>query len=406
MTRHTAADVAAFLERDNEGQVYARDVRTQEVAYMAAGRVEDFRAETTAALFVCPLPTCAAPLVAHGAAVRRHHWKHRPGTIVAAAHRPETFWHLTGKEIIAAWARQQQPDAHVEVEKRLEPTLQRPDVLVTWPEGDSRIGFEIQYSGISPTTFDERRRARAAAGVRDIWLFGHAEPHCSLWGAGVAVVRITSVVLRLCDELTPLLWLNVDRQEVMTGYVLEDVQLPPASGELWDGEPPTVTRWRYPTPDDAQVNVGIDRLDECRLTIDGLTTPTMDMVADGRVTALAEEDRLRAAARARHDEHERRRLAERAAEDEHERRRREEREAAAQRPNRYGPEVPRRAASAAQPEGHFRVPVCTTCRGELTDERTWPSWYRPPVHATHVRMCASCGLPYGKPLRGWTLEDA
>jgi len=391
MPRHSQQELAEFFAASDEGQVFARDIRAapdSPLVYMAPHEVERFRADARAGRYVCPLPPCAGVLSAVGPDQRRHHWRHKPGE---GGHGPESVWHFAAKAALAAWAREQRADAHVSVDDASTPAGARPDVWVRWSELPRGIAFEVQYAPLDVAKFRARSARYRDDVIHDVWLFGHSMPHTRpIADDGLG---LTAVLRAVAGAGHPLLWINPETRAIITAFVNDSETLTPLPGELWTNTP-VLSGPRLPIESDRAVLVGIDALDACVLDDSGIRTPTLEWVMQQVAARAAEEERLRATARAAYA----------AARDERERLRAEaERLAAAARAVEPASAPPRpvvwtQPPVKATPPNLAVQPECRHCGGVVARTQQWPAWYRPPTTVSEVWLCEGCGDVLGSVL--------
>ena len=324
-SRHSSAELVRFFDRAGDhAQVVARDIRTGHIFYLPTGTADQHRAITRSYLR-CPLPTCDGELTTVGG-TRRDHFRHLTGGGHPGA--TETLFHLAGKYVVAAWARQQlglgqaeaecsAPDepgstvrpAHhdssaraVDVEVPLREVTRVADVLVSHADG-ARSAFEIEYFHTqTPEQFDARRADYATAGVNDTWLFGHTSLHMrAAHGgseAGPDEVAITPICARIAASGRPVLILNPIDRTVGT-LVRVGPDLDTRGWGWWDRL--DAFGLSFPTQHDRVALVRIDPLDDCTLDSEhGIVTPAMRAVwgARARLAEQAEAGKALAFARA------------------------------------------------------------------------------------------------------------
>jgi hypothetical protein len=172
-SRHTAEQIAAFSDGETRfiAAAYRDPSRGRELFVIADGMADQLR-EFTRAQLRCLISECESPdIVAVARAHRRDGFSHKSG---GGRHFPETVNHLQGKAVLAAWLRDRVPrDAVVTVEAAIDTQRTRvADVLVTFPAGE-RLAFEVQYAAITVEEWRARHESYRAAGVVDVWLWGH-----------------------------------------------------------------------------------------------------------------------------------------------------------------------------------------------------------------------------------------
>lgn len=127
---------------------------------------------------------------------------------------PESFHHVQGKVVVAQWLRDiaVHPGTRVEVEHGIDTQRTRvSDVALVSADGLHRVAFEIQYAPITPDAWMARHRDYEAAGIVDVWLFGHTRlrlargkrttPRFAIAPVHEAVIRTGQPLLFLNPEL-------------------------------------------------------------------------------------------------------------------------------------------------------------------------------------------------------------
>ncbi|PVU84420.1 hypothetical protein DDP54_00800 (plasmid) [Cellulomonas sp. WB94] len=227
--------------RGETAQVLARDRRTGELVFLAAGQASAVR-PAAREHFECPFPGCdsPAPLTTRGGTYRDHFVHMSPHTHPGG---PESLDHFQAKHLIAAWARERAAAACIDVvvnDEEWSPDVRRrPDVLATWPDG-RRVAFEVEYKAYPVAAWTEKNADYRRAGITVVWIFGHSparylRPDNRIGGTrpegaarGYRLGALTSAVVA---DSQPVLFINPVTSQIAT---------------LWsDGTP--LTR-RAPTP--------------------------------------------------------------------------------------------------------------------------------------------------------------
>lgn len=193
-------------------QVFARDTHAPPEAPLVRlqrGQADLLRPLTRSGQLICPIDGCADPRLTTRGGSRRDHFAHRHRS--GPEHGAETIAHHTAKHLLAAWLRQQHPNAKVYPDTRDVEDGQRPDVLLELnptagnnagistaddstvsrnieergnPQSDGsapprydRIAYEVQFAGLTVAQWRERHQRYAALGIRDVWLFGGRRYH-------------------------------------------------------------------------------------------------------------------------------------------------------------------------------------------------------------------------------------
>lgn len=163
-------------------QVHAWDVEMERLVRIDKGDAERLRPLCASRRLICPYPGCPAP---EFTAVREYPNRH--GTVVpavfrhlntaTAGHDPESWFHLTGKLLIAEWLRQDPGGWVVLVERTVDTgPKRRPDVSAKRADG-SAIAIEVQYSPLDPDLWRARTSDLWVAGFSPIWMWGHRGVH-------------------------------------------------------------------------------------------------------------------------------------------------------------------------------------------------------------------------------------
>lgn len=259
-------ELARFLDSSETRQLFARDLREPADAplvYMPEGGAPGLREACREGGLVCPLPGCVKPAYVARGGSRRHHFAHRPG---AGAHAPERFYHHVGKQLLAAWVQRKQPQATITVEGRIE-TGQVADVLVRSGVTGRRYAFELQYSALTIAEWQARHDGYHSVGVTDVWLFGHTRPQLrQARGEPEGRVALSPLLVAMVRARLPVRFFNPDERAIATalaGPHLADLR---EAETLRAGEPRCAPR--------GTAGVGVDPLDSCGLTGDGILTPT------------------------------------------------------------------------------------------------------------------------------------
>jgi len=172
---HSPAEVAAFL--DGETRLVAAAWRNDAVrppfVLHENGALEhrQFAKEQLRCVFQdCPSPALTTVHRARG----RDGFRHLSNGDGHGG--PESFHHVQGKAVVAAWLRQivRNPGTRVEVEHGIDTQRTRvADVALVSADRLHRVAFEIQYAPITADYWLARHRDYVAAGIDDVWLFGH-----------------------------------------------------------------------------------------------------------------------------------------------------------------------------------------------------------------------------------------
>ncbi|WP_186816521.1 competence protein CoiA family protein [Cellulomonas aerilata] len=199
-------------------QVFARDTRLplgSPLVHLERGQADAVRGAVRAGHLVCPIAGCPDPSFVVRGKTRRDHFAHRPG---AVRHAPETIAHHTAKNLIGAWLRTELPGAVVHVDDQDIENGQRPDVLLTLP-GGRRFAYEVQFAHLTPDDWQHRHDGYAAAGIRDVWLFGgHRYDHPTRAKHRLdGEVHLHSIFASVLATGHPMLLINPAEQTVALG---------------------------------------------------------------------------------------------------------------------------------------------------------------------------------------------
>lgn len=235
---HTAEEISAFL--DGETRLVAAAHRVDSTAplfVLPDGSAREHRAWTKSELR-CFIPDCPAPDLTT-VSRRRGRDGFRHLTRGAGGHSPESFHHIQGKAVIAAWLSCTYPSARVTVEAATDSQRsQIADVMLVI--GDVRYAFEVQYAPLSPDEWEARHRSYQGAGIVDVWLWGHTPRqlkkgrHDRLEGK----FHLTPAQEALRDQGLQLLWINPELGRIgtatETAWILEESLRIQANGVRFD----------------------------------------------------------------------------------------------------------------------------------------------------------------------------
>ncbi len=213
---HTAEEISAFL--DGETRLVAAAHRADLGAplfVLPDGSAREHRAWAKAKLR-CFIPDCPAPdLTTVSRRRARDGFRHL--TRGAGGHSPESFHHIQGKAVVAAWLRHTYPSAQITVEAATDSQRSRiADVLFV--AGGVRYAFEVQYASLSPDEWETRHRSYQDAGIVDVWLWGHTSRQlkrgCRDGFEGEFGLTPTQEAIR--DRGLQLLWINPELASIGT----------------------------------------------------------------------------------------------------------------------------------------------------------------------------------------------
>lgn len=109
---------------------------------------------------------------------RRPHFAHPAGLApVGGRHHPETLWHLTGKAVLAEWARSQPGVIEADTEVWLPDRERRADVRVLFADR-REVALEVQAGPLTDAEWSQRHHDYRRNGVVDVWFWHPASrPH-------------------------------------------------------------------------------------------------------------------------------------------------------------------------------------------------------------------------------------
>jgi hypothetical protein len=117
-------------------------------------------------------PGTRVPLIVRGriGGLRRPHFAHPPGQAPVGGHHPESVWHLSGKAVLAAWARRQPGVVDVTVECCTPDRARRSDVRVRFNDG-RQVALEVQATSLTDREWSARHADYQRQGITDVWLW-------------------------------------------------------------------------------------------------------------------------------------------------------------------------------------------------------------------------------------------
>jgi len=106
------------------------------------------------------------------------HFAHPAGLApVGGRHHPETLWHLTGKAVLAQWARSQPGVIEADTEVWLPDRERRADVRVVFADR-REVALEVQGGPLTDAEWSQRHHDYRRNGVVDVWFWHPASrPH-------------------------------------------------------------------------------------------------------------------------------------------------------------------------------------------------------------------------------------
>lgn len=302
-------------------QVHAWDVTAERLVRIETGEADRLRPLCNSEQLICPYPGCPDPRFNTVSEYTNRHGTPVPAvfrhkTTANTGHDPESWFHLTGKLLIAEWLRRDPAGWTVFVERTVEiGPKRRPDVSATRPDGPS-IALEVQYSPIDPDLWRARSSDLISAGFRPIWIWGHR---------GAYARPVSDGVLRL-NALVQLAWHEGQRPHWIDPELENIVSIAPGSARHdWMAEcevvaeplgAATVVDGRIVTPADVAAEA-----EERRVAAEREAERKKEELREARAAEAAEAERVRLeqrenetdAERARREEFRDRRRAEDAA---------------------------------------------------------------------------------------------
>jgi hypothetical protein len=205
-------------------QVVALDTRTEaegHLFYLEVGGAEEIRKAAQEGCFLCPLPECREPMIVRAGSMRDH-FAHRAKPDGSVEHNPERLLHLEGKAVVEKFIQKSYPGWQVKQEVTLE-NGRRPDVLAESPQGQ-RVAFEIQYSAITVSEWEERQRDYEALGVKAIWLWGSIPPHGKEYhrGSQLALWKLNDVLKKCWAHCGELLFIDPPAEAIISAVSVND----------------------------------------------------------------------------------------------------------------------------------------------------------------------------------------
>jgi hypothetical protein len=224
---HTKDEIAAFTNGD-ERMLWAADRVTRRVFYLQDGDADRLRTYTRENL-VCVVPDCPTPAITAVARRdgRRQGFRHL--TAVAGEGHAMGVFHIQGQAEIVKWLTKKYERSTVALEVPINDNRDRvADVMLTAVSG-ARVSFEVQYASLNAATWEARHADYLAAGIPDVWLFGHAGNQLKL--DRDKNVKLNATHRAVAEQGLHILWFNpLDR-------MLATVTVPryfPASGQMVD----------------------------------------------------------------------------------------------------------------------------------------------------------------------------
>ena len=200
-------------------QVHAWDLDAGRLVRLEPGGAPSLRPRCREGRLVCPFPGCPQPALTAVA-----EYTNRYGTEVPAVfrhrnaasfgHEPESWFHLTGKLLVAQWLRELWPEAEVYVERVIDRTSRRrPDVTADLPDGTA-LAVEVQYAPLTLELWRTRTADIERAGYRCVWLWGHLPPHGVRLGDAERSLRPAAAPQRSWTSGTRPHWIDPQAEEL------------------------------------------------------------------------------------------------------------------------------------------------------------------------------------------------
>lgn len=240
----------------------------------------------------CFMPECTnRELIPRaGSKGRRDHFGHHSG---AGGHGEESLAHEQAKQVLRSWLEQQ--DAVLEAQTEW-PFGRQAKADVYASDGDFELVFEVQYSSLAPSEWKRRHAVYDTCCIGDLWVWGHRGKHLQ-FDPRTQTVRLSNAQLEAVAAGQPLIWLNPERREVLTGWVFKHVAMYVNSDQLGKKAAQRDAQRSFqvpPTVADERCWVTVDALDDCTLDGWGILTPTRQKLQQqqAELDQIVEERRL------------------------------------------------------------------------------------------------------------------
>ncbi|KKI93627.1 hypothetical protein WQ54_03175 [Bacillus sp. SA1-12] len=115
-------------------------------------------------------PTCSNELELKIGSIITAHFAHKRLTGCQAEGRPESTYHMQGKQDLFEWLNNQPKIGEVQLEPYLHEIKQRPDLLFL--NGDEKIVIEFQCSAIDSSLLNKRTKSYKEANIMSFWILG------------------------------------------------------------------------------------------------------------------------------------------------------------------------------------------------------------------------------------------
>jgi hypothetical protein len=239
--------------------VFALDSRDSSLYYLANNPVSAEVRQIAREHLRCPIPECLNPrlTVVDRGPRKRNGFSHLGG---AGGHAGVSTEHVQAQLMLLDWVRRTRPDCAATLEWRLQDGSRVADLMVQFPDG-RRMAIEVQYSAQPVSKWRQRHQSYRERELLDVWLLGNRPPH--LIDLGQQRVVLTDTHRALLQAGLPLLWVNPDRRIATATVASAGFTLAPTAGAY-------------------DVQYRVDPIEDCRLTTEGLITPTMDLIAEQR----------------------------------------------------------------------------------------------------------------------------
>lgn len=216
---HDPADIAVFL--DGETRLVAaawREDPTRPPFVLPENQAVEYRQLAKSELR-CVFQNCPAPDLTTVHRTRgRDGFRHLANSDGHGG--PESFHHVQGKAVVAQWLRDitVHPGTRVQVEHGIDTQRTRvSDVALISADGQHHVAFEIQYAPITPDEWLARHRDYEAAGIVDVWLFGHTRLRIARGKTPRLPFAIAPVHEAVIRTGQPLLFLNPELGRIAIG---------------------------------------------------------------------------------------------------------------------------------------------------------------------------------------------
>lgn len=215
----------------------------------------------------CPFQDCPRPdFTTVSRSGGRDGFRHLAG---AQRHSPESVNHIQGKAVLARHLSELFGPGSVSVESAVDTQRSRvADVLLTLPTAQ-RVAFEIQYSSLTVAEWRARHDSYRAAGIVDVWLWGHTY-------APTPTARelvFPAAIYEAYKAGLPALFINPEQGQI--GIAIDPNISPPVA------------------PTSLRASVCATRIDEWTVDSEGLRSGTLTALRHATAKHLATEEERR-----------------------------------------------------------------------------------------------------------------